>query len=293
MGKKEKSIFPYGLTTLLVFSLCFGPSFLLGADTNQTQKLRQEIIGLNLINGLELSQDQMKTLLQCAEESKRLREEFQESVRSLGDDMEKELEKIRSYLKESQSIPPSQAQQFHRISNEIKRKKKETEEKIGRLTEKVKENLEQHQLYQLREFIPCIIPPEGELRVGQAGDNKGMVKNLERIREIPYRIYERRKTEIIYRTLQGLKLHMPRGVEIEEDELEERIGNVFRKARSFSDTDFEIQKQRLAEELISPILPSHPENNIKRKIEVFLLCPEIIPILEERCISFLDKTVTS
>jgi hypothetical protein len=30
----------------------------------------------------------------------------------------------------------------------------------------------------LQEFIPCIIPPKGELRIGQAGDNKGLVKNL-------------------------------------------------------------------------------------------------------------------
>jgi hypothetical protein len=282
MEKKEMSILHLVVLIVLVFPLCLGSPFLLGEDLNLTQKLRQEIMGLNLINGLDLSHDQMEIILQSAEESKRLREEFQKSILLLSDDMEAELEKIKSYLKKKQDIPPSTAQRFHRISNEIKRKKREKEEKIGRLAGIVKENLEQHQLYQLQEFIPCIIPPKGELRIGQAGDNKGLVKNLERIRDIPYRLYERRKTEIINRTLQGLKLHIPSGVEIKEEELEEHIHNVFQRARNINDTDFEIQKENLAEELVAPIKPSHPRNSLTRKIEAFLLCPEIIPILEER-----------
>lgn len=105
-------------------------------------------------------------------------------------------------------------------------------------------------------------------------------------RDIPLRLYERRKTEIIDRTLQSLKLHTPRGVEIKEDELEEHIHNVFQRTRNFSDTDFEIQKENLAEELVAPIKPSHPRNSVTRKIEAFLLCPEIIPILEERLLMF-------
>ena len=282
MEKKETSILHLVVLILLVFPLCLGSPFLLGEDLNRTQKLRQEIIGLNLINGLDLSHDQMEIILQSAEESKRLREELQKSILLLSDDMETELEKIKSYLKKNQDIPPSTAQRFHRISNEIKRKKKEKEEKIGKLAGVVKENLEQHQLYQLQEFIPCIIPPKGELRIGQAGDNKGLVKNLERIRDIPYRLYERRKTEIINRTLQGLKLHIPSGVEIKEDELEEHIHYVFQIARNIDDTDFEIQKENLAEELVAPIKSSHPRNSMTRKIEAFLLCPEIIPILKER-----------
>ena len=47
-------------------------------------------------------------------------------------------------------------------------------------------------------------------------------------------------------------------------------------------------KERLAEELISPIKPSHPENNIAKMIETFLLCPEIIPILQEKLLPSLD-----
>ena len=206
--------------------------------------------------------------------------------------MKIKLEKIKTYLEDDQEIPSSTAQRFHRISNEIKRKRKEVEGKIRKLAGVVEENLEQHQLYQLQEFIPCIIPPQGELRIDQAGNNKGLARNLERIREIPYRTYERRKAEIVDRTLQGLKLHIPRGVEIKDDELEEHIQKVFRKARSLSDIDFEIQKERLSEEFVSVIKPSHSKQNVSKTIQTFLLCPEIIPILEERILSLLELMVT-
>ena len=288
MRKKQKSLMLYAIFSMLLSPLFMGSPLLQAEDQNHTQKLRQEIIGLNLINGLELSPEQTEIILQSAKECKKLRADFQKSMQILGDDLEIELEKIKAYLAKSQEIPSSTAQRFHRISNEIKRRKRETQEKIGRLAREVEENLEQHQLYQLQEFIPCIIPPKGDLRIGQAGDNRGVVKNLEKIREIPHKIYERRKTKIIDRTLQGMKVHMPPGVEIEENELEKHIQKVFRKARILEDTDFEIQKPKLAEELISPIKPSHPSNNITKMIEAFLLRPEIIPILEERLLSLLD-----
>ena len=88
MEKKEKSIWSHVVLTLLVFSLGFGSPSLRCEDLNRTLKLRQKIIGLILINGLELSYDQMEIILQSAEESKRLREEFQKSIHSLSDDME-------------------------------------------------------------------------------------------------------------------------------------------------------------------------------------------------------------
>jgi hypothetical protein len=191
-----------------------------------------------------------------------------------------ELEKIKTCLEEQVSIPDSTAQRFHQLSNEIKRQGKKTEEKIGYLAELVRGNLEQYQIYQLQEFVPCIIPPKGELRIGQTGEKKGLVKQLERIRKIPNRIYERRKADVIHRTLQRLMLHTQPGIEMNKDELTEHIQSVFQKARSLTDVNFEIQKKNLAEELVAPIKPSHPNKTVTRKIEVFLLCHEIIPILE-------------
>jgi hypothetical protein len=207
--------------------------------------------------------------------------------------METELKKIKACLEEGIEIPPSSAQRFHRISNELKRKQREIEVTKRELAATIKKNLEPHQLFQLQEFIPCIIPPKGELRIGQAGDNKGLTRKLEKIREIPNRIYERRKAEIIFRTLEGMKLHMSRGMEIDESELEKHIQNLFRTARILNDTDFEVQEGRLADDLISPIKPTHPKDNTDKVNEVFFLSPVIIPLLQERLLSFNHLLFTS
>jgi predicted metal-dependent RNase len=105
-----------------------------------------------------------------------------------------------------------------------------------------------------------------------------------RIRELPYRFYERRKDEIVARTLERMKLHTSPRVEINEKEMKKHIHSIFEKARSLKDVEFEIQKDELAEELISPLKPQALSENshLTRKIEAFLLSPEIIPLLEER-----------
>ena len=291
MKKIKKSTTFFVIFASLMFLLFLGTRMLRGGDLNPTKNIRKEIIGLNLINGLELSQEQMEIILKGAEERKQIAEDFQKLILHLNDDVDVELKEIKACLDKGKNIPSSTAQRFHKISNEIKRKKRETEERIRKLAASIKEILEPHQFYQLQEFIPCIIPPEGELRIGQAGNNRGLLRNLEKIRKIPYRIYERRRGDIIDRTLEGMKLHMPPGKEIKENELKKHIQKVFRKTRMLSDTDFEIRKGELAEELISPIKPSHPQNNTVKTVEDFLLCPEIIPILQEKLLSYQDSPV--
>lgn len=58
------------------------------------------------------------------------------------------------------------------------------EKKIREKAEQIKEVLEEHQTHQLLEFIPCIIPPEGESRIGQAQGHKGLARGIERIRSL-------------------------------------------------------------------------------------------------------------
>ena len=93
MEKKENSNLSSVVFAKLIFFLFLGLSLLMGQDLNQTQQLRQEIIGLNLINGLELSPEQTEIILQSVEECKKLRADFQKSMQILDDDLETELEK--------------------------------------------------------------------------------------------------------------------------------------------------------------------------------------------------------
>jgi hypothetical protein len=279
----KKIIFSYCLVFLFLapFVLQSQPK---DKKFNKSEGLRREIRLVNLINGLELDSEQMEIILTRAQEVEKLRQEFEARLRLGQAEMERVLEEIKSYRKHNQEVPSATAQSFHRLQTEFKESRFNLMEKTREYAKEIEETLEEHQVYQLQEFIPCIIPPKGELRIGQAQDHKGLTRGMERIRELPYRFYERKKDEIIARTLERMKLHAPLKVEINEKEMKKHIGSVFEKARSLKGVEFDLQKDNLAAELISPLKPQvlSSSSSLSRKIEAFLLSPEIIPLIKER-----------
>jgi len=272
----------------LVSFLFLNSSFLLSnpkqreIKLNKSEELKREIRVLNLLNGLELTFEQMEMILRKAEESKKLRQDFETALYFREGEIERELEEIKTYLQDNRELPPSTIQRFHRLETEIKEEKFRIEKEIKEKVKEIKEILNEHQIYQLQKFIPCIIPPKGELRIGQTQDYHGLTRGIERIRQLPYRFYERKKDKIVIRTLEKMQLHVPRGVEIDDREMKRHISSVFAKARSLDEAEFEIQKERLAKELISPLKPQDLHNNLDWKIEALLVSPEIIPLLEKR-----------
>ena len=284
MEKERISVAAGAVVFFLVGSLIAGIPEYSKQEPEKTEGLRKEIRLLNLLNGLELNQDQTEIILVSARESMRLREEYENTIILRKKEIEAALEEIKSYLSEDRELPPSTVHNYHRLDREMRKIRAQVEERIKRLAQKIEEYLEPHQLHQLQEFVPCIIPPQGEKRIGQAKDNNGMTRSLDRIRRIPEGLYRMRKEEIIWRSLEGLKLHASPFANISEEEMKRHIESIYDDARRLDGAEFEIQKERLAEEMISPLKPQIPSANLIRKIWNFLLAPEIIPILEERIV---------
>lgn len=280
----------------LILPFFLSPFFLLSipeekkVEFAKTEELRREIRLLNLLNGLELNTEQMEMILEGAEECRKARQEFETTLHYRKEEMESALGEIKTYLEDDQELPPSLIQRFHRLETEHKEARMNMKNRIKDKALEVKDSFSEHQRYQFKEFIPCIIPPKGELRIGQAQDYKGLTGKMERLRHLPYRFYQRKKDEIVARTLRGMKLHAPRSVDLDEKQLKSHIESVLDRVRSLKEAEFEIQKDKLAEELISPIKPEAllKKLNLDRKIEAFLLSPDIIPLLEEK----LKQSVT-
>ena len=279
----RKRIFLSGLALFFLI-----PFFLLSQPKDErfgkSEEIRREIRLVNLINGLDLNSMQMEMILTRARETEKLRQESEAELRLRQEEMERVLEEIKFYRKDNQEVPSATVQRFHGLQKELRESRFALVEKIREQAREIERVLEEHQLYQLQEFVPCIIPPKGELRIGQAQGHQGLTRGMERIRELPYRFYEKRKDEIVTRTLKRMKLHALPRVEINEKDMKKHILSVFEKARSLKDVEFEIQKEKLAEELISPVKPQALSSQFQmiRKIETFLLSQEIIPLLEER-----------
>ena len=282
MKKRKGRIFFLVLVFSLNAGFLTGLPQIQGEGPQKAEELQRVIRVLNLVNGLDLTGEQMETILHNAEESERLKEQFRVILFSRQGEMEGLLEEIESHVKENREVPPAVAQRYHRLNKEIKEARYEMAEGIKNLANGIEEKLESHQIYQLEKFIPCIIPPEGEKRIGQASNLRGLARRLERIRGIPHTVYRRRKEAIVERTLENMKFHAPPASEFSEEEMKGHIQTVYDEIRNLEEAEFEIQKENLAERLVSPFKPQNKPKSLTRRIQGFLLSPEIIPILKER-----------
>jgi len=60
------------------------------------------------------------------------------------------------------------------------------------------------------------------------------------------------------------------------------LGDFYDRLRNLSEVDFEIKKEALAKEFMELTKPKLRPLDIRQKIEIFLLAPEIISVLEAK-----------
>jgi hypothetical protein len=243
--------------------------------------LRREVQLLNLINGLELTPEQMRFITEKAQEAQKLRQAL-EAEADL-EEMTGVLEEFRATLMAGENVPPDLAQRLHAVEGPLRAAKEVYEAELTRIAGEVEEVLEEHQLYALEQYVPCVIPPEGALRVGQARGTGGGEAVLERLRALPAERFERHGKEIARRILERIREHMHGAVVILDEEAElERIEGLVEEARALSDVEFELQKASLVEELLASYEAARPQREPTAMIARHLLDPAIIPLLEEK-----------
>jgi hypothetical protein len=246
--------------------------------------LQREVQLLNLLNGLELSVDQMRFILEKAQEAEKTREEFKSKADGNIEETVAVLSELRATLMRGKNIPDALREQWYSAHSKNLALREEYEGEMTRIAGEVQDILEGHQIYALEHFVPCTIPPQGEARIGQAEDTTAGEEVLARIRAIPAAKFERNKKEIARRIMEHLKSRLPRGsapVISEEDETA-RILSILEEARGLSDVEFELQKANLVQQVTSAYELPQVSADISLKIQRHLLDPRIIPLLEEK-----------
>jgi len=270
-----------------VLCLAFLTAVLAGSGLAQRREpwpavqMRTEISLLNLLNGLELTAAQTKLVLAKAEEAKKLEERWRAEAGRRQAEMESVLTEIKTTLAHKTELPEELALRFRKLDDEIRAVRADIEKNKTELAEEVKASLASQQVYQLERFIPCIIPPKGQLRAGQAVDPSGLAKRLERLRSLPDRAYQFRREEICRGIMAAFQRRFPQAVS-DEKALLQAMGRMLDRCRSLGAAEFELQKNQLADELVSLFKPELKFGDITKKIETFLLSEEAIPILRER-----------
>ena len=244
------------------------------------ENLIGEIRILNLINGLELEKEQAEFIIEKAKVAEGIREEMREEISERHSESLHVFEEMKEVLAEGGEIPESLKRRVRRVQREIKGLKGYYDEELKSLSLEVKDRLRGFQIHAIEKYKPCIIPPKGLLRVGQAESTEGIEKLLARIREAPSRRYENRREVLAENMIEKARKRLPKGFQIDEESERERILSLLEEARNLSDVDFSLRKKALSEKLKSGYyLPKRPVEAWV-KIERFLLAPEVIPLLE-------------
>ncbi len=256
-------------------------AFLLMGAIKDVESVSERIKALNLLIGLELEPDQVQALKRAIDEKRNLRERFLKEMEPLISEYQKVLEEIERQLVEKGRIDEETKRRYRILHGQLERAQIRLRKEELAIARSFLQVLKPHQMAALENYVPCIIPPEKGLRVGQATDKKMVVQMLERLRQIPDARWERAK----YRIARRLLIKDPKakkGIYLEEElkEKEEKIVEKLDEIRNMPQEDFLVQKDKLAEELHHLVKGEHRKVNLEFMVDKFLLKKEVKDLLE-------------
>ncbi len=240
---------------------------------NDFHRQRQKISGLNLVNGLYFTEEQLTQLIPLAREVRELEEKAIDKLTEINtnpDFVAALDEHVATLLRGDQ--PEGELKQtlnrYHGQEVEIGYGLEKQKNEIGLKAIKILSN---EQLALVAEFKPCLIAPQDEnsTLTGSASGGLHIHNALKKIRRIPDRIWEKRKDTYMQRILVQNEKHSPDFLDYEAEKA--RLDTVIKRARSYSDAEFELHVQELAEELLLNNPVSYEQKWVARKVANFIL----------------------
>ncbi|MEW5822109.1 MAG: hypothetical protein AB1782_18085 [Cyanobacteriota bacterium] len=251
------------------------------------KKLKQDIVSLNLINGLYLSKSQLEQYLCVLNKAKNSENQVQNQVQSFINNKLKYYKKLKSELINNTTLSDNTLKDSGESHRQEIRLKDYYEQSFYEYEQELKAILNENQLEIVNSFTPCLIPKNDFInpsRVGQANDSKKFEKILERVHKMPANQYYQFRNHSFNRYLDKYEKHFKDLSPQEEANVKARLYNVFEKARSLSDVDFELQKGSLAE-IIKPPKHNLDKNRKKNQLSLLgkvMLNTNLIPVIEQR-----------
>ena len=265
----------------VIFNLIFLTS-LRGFDIDEDlDRLNREVILLNLINGLYLSGEQTRSLIDISRQAGTVRQDFRDYIATVKSDYMSLLESIRDILVRGEEIPPDLKKRVHEIKKEWHLREDRQGTLLSQLEQKAEALLTENQRIVLKDYQPCTIPPQtGNIGQSVEGRAEGIVRAFRGIRRAP----EYRAEEAIQYFIGEFADRICRyqGFKSMESQKAYRMQceTIFRKVRSMGEKQYLLEKGELARSL----LPEPANHKMIRKNQLgktgrFLLDPALPSLL--------------
>lgn len=264
------------------------------AELNKTLiQLRQEINCLNLINGLNLTRDQIEKILALADEQKETQLRYGKRAESEGRNMLRTFAELKSVLETGQPIPEEMARRIHTLDRRNLVARNRVAEDLSKTRKKLDGILTDAQFKVVEDFKPCIIPPQDlrdPVRAGQASESPRGEHMLRRVRDMPDHVYRRAREHMVDRHMRFPQEAHGKYTKAEQAKEKKRIQKLMDQVRAMSEVDLEMKKAELSEqlrprnkigELMKQIEKAKPGGG-KSKAARFLLCSAGVSVLRKK-----------
>ncbi len=248
-------------------------------DVEQMSRLTKS---LNLINGLYLTDEQMKKLIPLQKKSGELEEKYLSDREELNSLISEILPAVNRELLSNVDLKENTKKTLHERTEKLRNREDKYKEDMMVLVNQAKKILNENQLVIAGRYKPCLVPQiSKEGFIGQTGDSNGLSQKLDKIRAASDEIYEKRKDRLIDKIEEKLKREF--SSEETAKKLKE-IENIIEQARAMNDKDYEIKRDGLVEKLQEIGTKKIEETTDRQSVVIgrFLLNPALCKVFEEK-----------
>ncbi len=228
--------------------------------TNRVKDLLREIDILNLLNGLNLTDQQMLSLMAAGLEADRLRAAARSEIEELNARMEKALRTLHTQIVQKHFTATEGltalavcARDFNNARTKTCEISGKLDGELGKLETKVREIVTPAQVEVIDGYASCLIPSKLQkdpTRIGQAVENASKYeKLLAKIRETPSNKWEAAAEELLCAHFDYLEHHYYTFTEDERKVERARVLGIVKKALAQDEVDFQLNKTTLSQEI--------------------------------------------
>lgn len=255
------------------------------AGKSEFIQLRNEIYIINLLGNLSLNAEQKNFVLDKAKKAGEERENFRSYLNSANEQIVFLLKKVKSELLQNK-LSKETISEYYQLERQLLDADKQHKLAISSLAKEIEEILTPAQRVILAEYTPSIIPPQDPYKISKLRDpNKtAEVENfLVMVRLMPAEVYGTAKQEILRNIHTLMTLH-----NVPEERINETLDHISQMldiVRAMEEGEFTAKRRQFAAEITAKIQqiaqPKVNSDKLIRKIEKFLLSPQIIPVLQQ------------
>ena len=245
--------------------------------------IRNEIAGINLLNSLCLTTEQMALILERCRRLEAELEKTMDAMRQLTPGSLPIYNEVLEHVKRgAQPFDPDLRKRYGEVRDSTFKIANMYERLVGASVTEVEHALQPFQFEILDSYKYCINPIITGNFIGSSRSTSLLLKIMDRVWQMPEKEFARQKEALFAQTVQEVKVQLTECEIVMDDVAEKEFRDFCGRIRQMKAVDFALARESLAHDFLEKITLGKRVWEREHKIYRLLLQPRMIPIYEER-----------